>query len=218
MSDTEDAVERQWLAVRFTEQQIATFSQRARDDLHRSAESGARLIADQRRRLTQLERQKQKLIDAYMADALPVDALKERQTRVAAEIADAKRLIQNAQTASTEVFNRLEQVLSLLTHAEQLYNTCGPAARQILNSAVFQVFHVDSTEPGPASGPAVAQAPLTPAVAAVIAPSSASASGNNAKTLSMVTHAEGSNVDQLAEATGFEPARVLPRPLSRRLP
>lgn len=122
--EVEDAVERAWVAVRFTEDQVAEFSERARDDLHRSAESGSRLIADQRRRLAELERHRQKLLDAYMADALPVEVLKERQTRVASEIADAKRLMQNAQVANDQVFARLEQVISLLSHAERLYRIC----------------------------------------------------------------------------------------------
>jgi DNA invertase Pin-like site-specific DNA recombinase len=120
VSDVEDAVARQWASVRFTDDEIAEFSKQARDDLHRSAESGSRLITDQRRRLAELERNRQKLLDAYMVGALPVDLLKERQIRVAAEIADAKRLMQGAQTASDEVFARLEQVLALLTHAERL--------------------------------------------------------------------------------------------------
>ncbi|MCW3078509.1 MAG: Resolvase domain protein, partial [Bacteroidetes bacterium] len=88
--ETEDAIQRHWSAIKFTDDQVLEFSSRARDDLRRSAESATKLIVDQRRRLAELERRQQKLIDAYMADALPIDALKERQTRVAAEIADAK--------------------------------------------------------------------------------------------------------------------------------
>jgi site-specific DNA recombinase len=134
--EVEEQVARQWIAVRFTDDQVAEFSQRARYDLHRSAESGSRLIADQKRRLAELEHRKQKLIDTYMADALPIEELKPRQHRVGTEIADAKRLIQNAQTPSDEVTNRLEQVISLLRHAERLYAACGPDARQLLKRRV----------------------------------------------------------------------------------
>ncbi|EFQ84441.1 hypothetical protein HMPREF0063_10293 [Aeromicrobium marinum DSM 15272] len=75
-------------SVRFTDDQVATFGTRARDDLRRSAESGSRLITDQRRRLAEFERHQQKLLDAYMADALPVEVLKDRQGSVATEITE----------------------------------------------------------------------------------------------------------------------------------
>lgn len=114
--DVEDAIAREWTGVSFTDKQVAEFSQRARDDLHRSSESGSRLITDQKRRLAELERRREKLLDAYMADALPVGLLSERQGRVEVEIADAKRLIRNAQTAGAEVSSRLERVMELLRH------------------------------------------------------------------------------------------------------
>lgn len=154
--------------MRFNDDQVAEFSDRARDDLHRSAESGSRLIVDQRRRLAELERHQQKLLDAYMAEAMPLDVLKVRQGKVGAEIADAKRLIQNAQTASDEVFARLEQVIALLTHAERLYASVGDEARAILNTAVFGTFEVDSLPDDGANIPNVSKTPLSPLVAAVV--------------------------------------------------
>ncbi len=205
--ETEDKVQRQWNTVRFSDDQVAEFSQRARDDLHRSAESGSRLITDQKRRLADLERQRQKLLDAYMADALSVEVLGERQSRVEAEIADAKRLIQNAQTASDEVATRLEQVISLLRHAQQLYDTCGPESRQILNGAVFEAFYVDSQADGAGIEPSVADAPLTPVVGAVLATTSGIREAGHERTPGGLKPAEGSHVTHLAEREGFEPSK-----------
>ena len=221
--DVEDAITRQWASVRFSDDQVADFSQRARDDLHRSTESGSRLIADQKRRLADLERQQKKLLDAYMADALPVDLLRERQGRVNAEIADAKRLIRNAQTASSEVSGRLERVIELLRHAERLYTACGPEARAFLNNAVFDGFWLDQGSE-PSSGAVVADAPLTPIAGAVVpaaasgtaregglpgpahtarsAADAASTGAGHSKTPATRTRAEGSNVTQLAAVCG----------------
>ena len=200
--DVEEAVAYEWIAVRFTEEQVAAFSKRARDDLHHSAESGSRLIADQRRRLAELERHRQKLLDAYMAGALPVDLLKKRQNATAAEIADASRLIQNAQTASDDVFARLEQVISLLTHAERLYATVGDEAREILNTAVFDRFEIDSLPENGANVVAITGAPLTGPVAAV----AAATEPNNEETPEELSLPEGSNLIQMAETEGFEPS------------
>lgn len=193
---------------------MAAFGSRARDDLHRAAESGSRLITDQRRRLAELERHQQKLLDAFVADALPVDVLKTRQSQVSAEIADAKRLIGNAQTHSEELFARLDQLTNLLTHADELYSTCADEGRELLNRAVFEVFRVDSKRNDEGLGTVVADAPLTPvfdAVAAVIP------SGRHEKTPDRLKPVEGPNVTQLAEVARFELARGLNlNPLSRR--
>lgn len=217
--DVEDAVADEWQRVRFSHDQIAEFSQRARDDLHRSAESGSRLIADQKRRLAQLERDKQKLVDAYMVDALPVDVLRERQARAAAEIADSCRLIQNAQVSSDQVFERLEQVIDLLKHASKLYNACGPEAQQTLNSAVFEGFWLDFIDAEGISRPSVASAPLAPIIEAIVNETQPEApeTAPHAETPESFTPTGGSNVTHLAEMEGFEPSRGLNlNPLSRR--
>ncbi len=225
--DVEDAIAREWERVRFSGDQIAEFSRRTRDDLHRSAESGSRLIADQKRRLADLERQQQKLLDAYMADALPVDVLGERQARVGVEIADAKRLIQNAQTAADEVYARLEEVLALLRHAERLYATVGDEAKAMLNSAVFEGFWLDNRPGDGHGGPVVADAPLTPVVGAVAAHGGDTrpttrpghGRGQHERTPGELSLTEGSNVTHLAVAEGFEPSVGLhPQTLSRRSP
>lgn len=196
--EVEDAVARQWTGVRFTDEEIAEFSQRARDDLHRSAESGSRLIVDQRRRLAELERHHQKLLGASMVDAPPVDVVKERQTRIGAEIADAQRLMQNAQTTTDEVFARLEQVISLLTHAEKLYRSVGDEAREILNTSVFRILHVDAVPEDGGNVPAITAAPLTGPVGAIV--------GQKERTPGELSLTEGSNLTQLAEGEGFEPS------------
>ena len=203
--DVEDAVERQWRAVRFTEDEIEEFSQTARRDLQRSAESGAALIADQRRRLAELERQRQKLLDAYMADAVAVEVLKPRQDQLAGEIADARRLMAGAQTANDEASTRLEQVIALLARAEHLYGSVDNNARQLLNSAVFSCFKVDQVDEDGLPVAAVESAPLAPVVGAVTAPLLGKERTSAERSL-----VEGSNVDQMAGIPGLEPRMTEP--------
>ena len=212
--EVEEAVTREWARVRFTPEQVAAFSQAAREDLRRSAESSNRLLADQRRRLAELQRHQQKLLDAYMADAVPIDVLKERQTSTALEIADAQRTIQNAQATNTELFDRLDQVIELLTCAHRLYETSNDEARSLLNSAVFSGFAVDVLDDDPSRVPFIAEAPLSPVTAAVV-----TAGAGHEETPGELSLVEGSNVTHLAVAEGFEPSVDLrPQTLSRRSP
>jgi len=71
-----------------------------------------------------------------MVDAVAIDLSRKRQAEVGAEIADAKRLIQSTQTASDEVYGRLERIIELLQLAERLYNAVEPAAKAELSSTV----------------------------------------------------------------------------------
>lgn len=201
MPTVEDAVTGEWKRVSFTDDEVTRFSDRARSDLHRSAESGSRLMADQRRRLAELERQQAKLLNAYMAGALPVDLLKQRQDRVGIELADAKRLIQSTQTNSDEISARLEQVIALLRDAEKLYAAAGDEARQVLNQAVFGTFSINRADEGIAAGQITADAPLNPVVDVVVR-----IPDRNERTLGELSLAEGSILTQLAETEGFEPS------------
>ena len=71
---------------------------------------------------------------------------------------------------SDEMFQRLEQVISLLTHAEKLYAAVGDGARQILNTAVFEPFVVDKPADSDTNRAAITDAPLSPIVGAVLIP------------------------------------------------
>src|SRR5476649_206593 len=89
----EQEVERIWQTqVQFTKQTIQEVGEVSRAQLDARQEQDQALLANQRQRLLKLERKKQKLIDAYLDEAIPVEDLKLRQTAVLTEINDANRL------------------------------------------------------------------------------------------------------------------------------
>lgn len=61
--------------------------------IEEQAASGAALLKSQTIRLTKLERTRQKLIDAYLAEAISTTDLKQRQEALASEQQDAERLL-----------------------------------------------------------------------------------------------------------------------------
>lgn len=140
----ENKVVARWSHIRFGEQEIDSIRQQILSDAKVLRDQHAQLADEQRRRLIQLERQKTKLIDAYMADAIPVEDLKIRQAAVMAEIADARRLIATADIELTHLNTRLDTVLGLFAHARTLYERADGTARQLLNSAMFAWLTIDS--------------------------------------------------------------------------
>lgn len=149
-----------WSRIRFTPKVLDDIQTQAVTDFDLLLGEKDKLAAEQRRRLIQLERQKTKLIDAYMADALPVEDLKARQSQLAAEIADARRLIAESDIERTDLRNRLQVVLTLLRRARHSYDAATGTTRQLLNSAMFERFEVDSRDNGPTANGWTPQEPL----------------------------------------------------------
>ncbi len=214
VEDTEDAVARLWTTVTISAEEAIDLKRRAQDHLTRSVESGSRLVAAQKRRVVELERQQHKLLDAYMADALPIPVLRQRQTQVEAELADAHRLIRTAQTNSDEVNERLEQVICLLEHAPGLYAAFEPNERALLNRAAFEALYVDAEQNGIYRRTEVVEWKLDSMIDAVLR---SRRTWGEEETLDGLQPVEGSNVIHLAEVARFELARGLNlNPLSRR--
>ncbi len=163
-----------WSRIRFTPKTLDDIAAQATADFEQLLGQQETLAAEQRQRLIQLERQKAKLIDAYMADALPVEDLKLRQNQLATEITDARHLIAESDIERTELKTRLQIVLALLQKARTTYDTAGDQTRQLLNTAMFERFEVDSRNAGPEGNgwtpqePLVQRAQLTETIDAVL--------------------------------------------------
>jgi site-specific DNA recombinase len=226
----EKEVERIWQTqVQFTKQTIQEVGELSRAQLDARQEQDQALLANQRQRLLKLERKKQKLIDAYLDEAIPVEDLKLRQTAVLAEIHDANRLIAACQQNMELVHKHLELVLLLLGNAGRLYGQAVGEQRKWLNQAVFERILIDltgDTDPHPTQESVAVHmtGDLAEPVAAVAglaqlgtngwksrdeathgrtAAGSGKSEGQN-KTPGQLAAAGGFNLTNLAEPVGFE--------------
>jgi site-specific DNA recombinase len=142
----EEEIERIWeTQVQFTAETIREVGELSRAQLYIRQESDETLLANQRQRLIKLERQKQKLIDAYLEDAIPAEDLKPRQAKLLAEMNDARRLIAACQNDMALVRKHVDLVLALLGNAGRLYRNATPEQRKWLNQAVFSRIAIDMT-------------------------------------------------------------------------
>jgi hypothetical protein len=209
------------------------------DEFDRREAGDRRLLQTQTSRVTQLERQKQKLIDAYLADALDTHDLRPRQEAINQELADARRLITSAQTRHDEIREHLDIGLKVLEQADRLYAVCDEDKRATLNLAAFEALYINTNDNGE---PYVAEVALNPEFASLIEvaatqtswqpqPTSCGhtatftngrrtyarqpaqhAQTNTAErwTLNEVQRSHGSNLTYLAERVGFEPTEGCP--------
>lgn len=226
----EKEMERIWRSqVQFTTETIAQVGQASRAQLVAQQGHDEALLASQRQRLITLERQKQKLIDAYLDDIIPAEDLKRRQTVVMSEMQDAKRLIGACQQNMTTVLKHLDLILLLLKNAGRLYEDATPEQRKWLNQAVFKTIEIDVAGENPRAEDArfvvKVAGVLAEPVAAVTGLAQMGTSGrigsdvashgptqaptgNEAgqnETPGALSHSGGSNVNNLAVTVGFEP-------------
>jgi site-specific DNA recombinase len=143
LEPTEEHVIRHWQSVRLDPDLIAATRAAVTEEMREKRASDVKLLLNQQRRLQRLERQRQKLIDAYLADALPISDLKKRQAAVAAEQRDAERLIELASINHELLEERLEIALGLLEHCERLYIGGSDKDKRALNQAFFAALEVD---------------------------------------------------------------------------
>ena len=135
----EEAVEQLWQHLTFDADFIAQVRTGCMTLLDESARGNKAMLANQRSRLNQLNRRKSKLLDAFEADAITVEDLKLRQALLYAEIADATRLIEDAEQDLDTIRERLDVVLALLERGGQIYqHATDSRVRQLLNEAMFE--------------------------------------------------------------------------------
>src|SRR5690606_20312310 len=127
----------------FSEETIAALEGETRALLDEHFLASDSLAKKQAQRLKDLEHTKQRLIDAYLAEAIPVEDLRPRQLQVAREMAEAKGLIESAQGDRELLLSRLESVLRLASSAVELYDAAPNEAKKWLNQAVFEFFEID---------------------------------------------------------------------------
>lgn len=167
------------------------------------------------KRLKQLERDKQKLIDAYMADAISPEDLKPRQEAISREIASLRaRLTEHGQDAE-RLHTRLDEIISRAHSAARLYEESPNDARQHLLHALFSEVRVElddenglpavsnKTETTPVSEGVLTHP--TQSVLQAVRQHPPTSVGADVKTPGTISLTRGSNVIHLAETGGFEP-------------
>lgn len=97
-------------------------------------------------RLTQLDRDSQKILDAFYADAIDTPELRREQARIAAARAQAQGTLDTHQLNEDRITEHLEHCLKLLSSARTHYQQADDNARRELNQAVFEHLYVHDDE------------------------------------------------------------------------
>ena len=99
--------------------------------------SAEKLVMTQRR-LARAEFEREKLLQAYFADALPLDQFKREQTRIAAEIDGARAELAKAEAADSPYQTMLETALSYIRDARSGYANADPYVKRLWNRTLIE--------------------------------------------------------------------------------
>ena len=104
---------------------------------------GAQATIDlQQRRIDKLKREQAKLIQAHLADAIPLDMLKTEQERVAREMERAGQLLTGASARFEDMETVLQGAVELAGSCSDAYLLADDATRRQFNQAFFEKVYV----------------------------------------------------------------------------
>ena len=181
--------------------------------------SQTRDLAAARREVSRLTSTKQRLLDAYLAEAVSLEDFQHKQADITAQLTSAQQRLDDLGADTDRLEARLDIVLSLLARAGEFYAACPDDAKQLLNRAVFDSIQIGPDESNGIHSEVVEvvrglagtgrQRPHTPSQGS----QTRQPLTNHAKNPrpALVGPDGGSNVNNLAEREGFEPSvRVAP--------
>ena len=158
--------------------------------------------ARQRRRLAKVNEEREKLLHAYYADAVPVDLLRSEQDRLAAETRQAERHLEAAEASFGDIASTLAKALDLLADCQRAYLAAPGHLRRQWNQALFERLVVYDER--------IADAEVAEPFATLADPELPKRLGGEAVTKTGPSSGGGSNEELLIGETGFEPATARP--------
>jgi DNA invertase Pin-like site-specific DNA recombinase len=193
----ETAVERAYGDVRLPGGQVERVREKLGKALAGIREQAEAEATRQRQRLAKLGEEREKLLHAYYAGAVPVDLLRSEQDRLSTETSQAERHLEAAEASVTDVEDTLGKALDLLADCHRAYLAAPGHLRRQWNQALFERLVVYDERIG--------EAKVAEPFATLANPKLPAALDGNALTGSGASSDGGSSKGLLVELGGFEP-------------
>jgi site-specific DNA recombinase len=114
------------------------------DALHETSEKDRKQLDAQRIELTA---QRQKLLDAHYAGAIPIELLKTEQDRIARQLSRIQEHLAAADSSYEEARAVLAEALDLTRDCHAAYLEANEPTRRLFNQAFFTKIYIDEDEP-----------------------------------------------------------------------
>lgn len=144
--DVERAVCRYYGRVQLTEKQVAAVRPNIERELGRSRQRREQETARARRQLTSLEDERNKLMRAHYAGAVPLDLLKTEQGRINRELTQANEVLAGSEVRFEDVQRTAEQAAAMAVNCQRAYIESPARVRRYFNQTLFEGLFVVEDE------------------------------------------------------------------------
>lgn len=142
----EELVSAQWATISLRPGQISRIRGLVLEHLGMVTPSAEVIRETRGKELASLDRDSQKVLDAFYADAIDTQELKNEQMRIATRRAGIQTELAKFQLDEKQITNALETCLELLTNAQAHYEQSDDIGRRELNMAMFEHIYVHDDE------------------------------------------------------------------------
>jgi hypothetical protein len=142
----EQKIESYWQGVTITKEQVEAIRTEVAAYIGRVLPRRDREMAQAELAVNRLTAQRDKLLQAHYAGAVPLDQLKSEQQRISEQLAGAKDLVSGTQLRREQLEASLDRALDLLGHAGHHYAAAPNPIRRQLNQSVFERFWLSDDE------------------------------------------------------------------------
>ncbi|PZE75444.1 hypothetical protein DEI82_08360 [Curtobacterium sp. MCBD17_019] len=142
----EQLVEDYWSTVTLAESRVAKIRRLVLAHIDTLMPSQQSARDDAERQLAELAGQLDRLMQAYYADAVPLERMKEEQARIAAAKGGAEAIIEKHASDQSLVLEKLEHLSTLLADAQRYYTNASEIDRRDLNQSVFDRLYIQDDE------------------------------------------------------------------------
>jgi site-specific DNA recombinase len=143
VEQVESLVEEHYAVIGLTAERAQSIRRYVRDGLSTRRADAELESRQQSARIAQLTNERQKLLQAHYANAIPIDLLKTEQDRIARQLEIAQNRLAVSEQAFAEIETTLEQVLSLARNCQQAYLQARASLRRQFNQAFFEQLLID---------------------------------------------------------------------------
>jgi site-specific DNA recombinase len=143
IEQVEEAVAAFYATVQLDPDELAAVRAFLEEELTKLRLDGERERRSQERRLSVLRGEQKKLLDAHLADAVPLDLLKTEQVRLTAEVAHAEGRLVEVESDFKKAETNLKKTLTRIGDCEAAYRGADGRLRRQFNLAFFKRLLID---------------------------------------------------------------------------
>ncbi|MFI0411805.1 recombinase family protein [Actinomadura sp. 3N508] len=138
----EVGIARFYAGFRIAPHHVKAIQEAVRQELASERQARESAVIRARKQLEGLGREREKLLQAHYADAVPLDLMKREMVRITRETVEAEQAIQGATQALGELDDTLARALVVAVHCERQYVTAPPKVRRQINQGLFQKLYI----------------------------------------------------------------------------